>query len=82
MAADPWLDEVTTESCSRMACETASNRLHHGNAVQRTIYHYWYHTGENMAIRQKLGHTDLPEFVGNIDEEVPIRVGRAVGGRA
>lgn len=32
---------------------------------------YWYHTGENEAIRQMLGHTDLPEFVGNIDDEAP-----------
>ena len=29
--------------------------------------HYWYHTGENMAIRRVLGHMELPEFVGNID---------------
>ena len=25
------------------------------------IYHYWYHTGENMAIRQALGHTALAD---------------------
>jgi hypothetical protein len=37
----------------------------------RTIYHYWYHTGENMGIRQGLGHTNLPEFVGDIDAEAP-----------
>jgi hypothetical protein len=44
-----------------------------GNLLQRTIYHYWYHTGENGAIRQLLGHTDLPQFVGNIDDEAPYR---------
>jgi hypothetical protein len=37
----------------------------------RTIYHYWYHLGEALAIRQVLGHTDLPDFVGNIDDEAP-----------
>src|SRR5215831_20110105 len=42
-----------------------------GTLLQRVIYHYWYHTGENAAIRQLLGHTDLPEFVGNIDDEAP-----------
>jgi hypothetical protein len=26
-----------------------------------------------MAIRQVLGHQDLPEFVGNIDDEAPYR---------
>ena len=39
--------------------------------LQRVIYHYWYHNGENCAIRQMLGHTNLPQFVGNIDEEAP-----------
>ena len=38
-----------------------------------TLYHYWYHTGENSAIRQNLGHTDLPQFVGNIDSKAPYR---------
>jgi len=31
-------------------------------------YHYWYHTGEAHAIRDMLGHQDLPEFVGNMSE--------------
>ena len=44
-----------------------------GSLLQRVIYHYWYHTGENMAIRQTLGHTGLPEFVGDIDAEAPYR---------
>jgi len=46
--------------------------------LQRTLYHYWYHTGENAAIRQNLGHTGLPDFVGDIDEEAPYRA--EVGG--
>jgi len=41
--------------------------------LQRVIYHYWYHNGENMAIRQQLGQSNLPEFVGNIDDEAPYR---------
>jgi hypothetical protein len=24
-----------------------------------------------MAVRQMLGHSDLPDFVGNIDDEAP-----------
>jgi hypothetical protein len=27
----------------------------------------WYHLGESQAIRQMLGHRDLPAFVGNIN---------------
>lgn len=35
-----------------------------GTMLQRNLYHYWFHTGEAHAIRQMLGHADLPEFVG------------------
>jgi len=37
------------------------------------IYHYWYHTGDYMAIRQLLGHGRLPVFVGDIDGKAPYR---------
>ena len=32
----------------------------------RNIYHYWYHLGEIMSIRQMLGHKDLPELIGSM----------------
>jgi hypothetical protein len=44
-----------------------------GSALQRITYHYWYHLGEIQAIRQMLGHTHLPEYVGDIDVEAPYR---------
>jgi uncharacterized damage-inducible protein DinB len=72
-AADPWLDEQTTESLllpfTRADGQPGQRIL--GSLLQRTIYHYWYHLGENLAIRQLLGHTRLPQFVGNIDEKAP-----------
>ncbi len=34
----------------------------------RNTYHYWFHTGEAHAIRQLLGHRDLPQFVGTFGE--------------
>lgn len=37
-----------------------------GTLLQRNIYHYWFHTGEAHAIRQMLGHPDLPQFVGDL----------------
>ncbi len=37
-----------------------------GTMLLRNTYHYWYHTGEASAIRQMLGHIDLPEFVGDL----------------
>lgn len=39
-----------------------------GTTMLRNIYHYWFHLGEALAIRQQLGHQNLPEFVGNIGE--------------
>lgn len=38
-----------------------------GTMLLRNLYHYWFHTGEAHAIRQQLGHTDLPQFVGNME---------------
>lgn len=38
-----------------------------GTLLLRNIYHYWFHTGEAHAIRQVLGHPDLPEFVGAME---------------
>ena len=73
-AADPWLDTLTTEKLQEgVLWEGKPSDVIYGSLLSRVIYHYWYHTGENMAIRQLLGHKDLPEFVGDIDEEAPYR---------
>lgn len=71
-AVDPWLDTLTPTLLSEQHTRYRSKDTYsYGSLLQRVIYHYWYHTGEIMAIRQLLGHRDLPEFVGNIDEEAP-----------
>ena len=71
-ATDPFLDTLTTVDLTRIfTVEGSSDPLTAGNLMQRVIYHYWYHTGESMAIRQMLGHTNLPDFVGNLDDEAP-----------
>jgi hypothetical protein len=76
-AADPWLDTLTTADLQHAAVviEETNPPLNilFGSLLERVIYHYWYHTGENMAIRQTLGHTGLPDFVGDIDVEAPYR---------
>ena len=73
-AADPWLDTLTTDMLQQqMTVPGRPKPFVIGSTLLRTIYHYWYHTGENMAVRQRLGHKDLPDFVGNIDEEAPYR---------
>jgi hypothetical protein len=73
-AADRWLDSVTTETLqSNVVIDGKPSEYIFGSLLQRTLYHYWYHIGENAAIRQSLGHTGLPDFVGDIDEEAPYR---------
>ena len=73
-AADPWLDALTTEMLLQNVVRDGKTTAYiFGSLLQRVIYHYWYHTGENLAIRQMLGHVDLPEFVGDIDGEAPYR---------
>ncbi len=73
-AADPWLDAVTIRTLqSQVPVDGRPSEYIFGSLLQRTIYHYWYHTGENMGIRQALGHASLPDFVGDIDREAPYR---------
>jgi hypothetical protein len=72
--ADPWLDSLTTAKLQEHPVSSGKPLARrHGDLIQRLIYHYWYHTGENQAIRQMLGHTRLPMFVGAIDQKAPYR---------
>jgi DinB superfamily len=41
-----------------------------GTMLQRNIYHYWFHSGEAHAIRQQLGHSGLPDFVGDMSTAI------------
>jgi uncharacterized damage-inducible protein DinB len=67
-AAGSWLESLTTERLQEPLAEGFSST---GTFLYRTIYHYWYHLGEGMAVRQLLGNTSLPEFVGNQDDLAP-----------
>ncbi len=65
--ADKYLDALTPEtlrSHSVWQGEQTSESV--GTSLLRNIYHYWFHLGEAHAIRQMLGHRDLPEFVGDM----------------
>lgn len=72
-ATDPWLESITSEKLQEFVIKKDGTKLQRnfGSLLQRMIYHYWYHIGENLAIRQMLGHTNLPQFVGNIDRQAP-----------
>ncbi len=73
-ASDAWLNQQTSDSLAQFLVVNGKPHSEStGTMLQRVIYHYWYHLGESQAIRQLLGHTDLPGFVGNISEEAPYR---------
>lgn len=79
-ATDPWLDTLTTDKLQENVISNGKPiARRYGDFLQRTIYHYWYHLGENAAIRQMLGHTRLPVFVGDIDEKAPYRPEASLG---
>lgn len=72
--ADPWLDTLTTERLeSTVSLRGWSDTLTLGSLMLRVIYHYWFHTGEIMAVRQLMDHPERPDFVGDIDNEAPYR---------
>jgi hypothetical protein len=75
-ASDKYLQTLTSESILQpFIYEGQPTSYSIASRLQRVLYHYWYHTGENMAIRQLLGHKDLPEFVGSIEDDAPYRPG-------
>ncbi len=66
-AADPFLDSLTVaQLTTRLEFNGKPVRETIGTQIQRTLYHYWFHIGEAHAVRQQLGHEDLPQFVGNM----------------
>ncbi len=46
-----------------LARNSIRSRENLGTMLLRTTYHYFFHTGEAHAVRQQLGHPDLPFFV-------------------
>jgi uncharacterized damage-inducible protein DinB len=73
--ADEWLDTLDSQ---QLTTHTLARTKPHnpykesiGTRLRHTTYHYWYHTGESQAVRQLLGHTGLPSFVGDIGDKAP-----------
>lgn len=66
-AADSYLDTLTPEVMpTHLQWQGKPRPESIGTMLQRNFYHYWFHIGEAHAIRQMLGHTDLPQFVGDM----------------
>jgi len=63
--ADRFVDQIKPEDLGRYFTMNDKRWFESiGTLMQRTIFHYWFHTGEVHAIRQQLGHQSLPDFVG------------------
>jgi hypothetical protein len=66
-AADVFLDGLTRHQLGvHMEWRGELLRESIGTMLYRNTYHYWFHTGEAHAIRQMFGHTNLPQFVGDM----------------
>ena len=70
-AADHYLDHLTVEVMDTFFVRDGKPVAESiGTLLQRNLYHYWYHLGEALAVRQMLGHTGLPQFVGDMTRAV------------
>ena len=69
--ADDYLDTITADTLqAHFAWRGKPWAESVGTLLLRNIYHYWFHMGEAAAVRQMLGHTDLPQFVGDMSVAV------------
>ncbi len=70
-SVDPFLDALTPEKMEEFFTYQGKPLDENiGTLVQRNIFHYWFHTGEAHAMRQMIGHKDLPQFVGDMQTVV------------
>jgi len=73
-AADIYLDRLTTADLELPpAYDTRDVVPVLGTQTMLITYHYWSHIGEASAVRQMLGHTDLAEWVGDLNGFAPYR---------
>ena len=70
--ADFFLEKLTLADLSPDVVDKTGKKyqINKGTLISRVIYHYWYHTGEMQAVRQLLGHKDLPDFVSDDIETI------------
>lgn len=67
--ADGYLDTLTTAMLESYLVYKGKPRPENiGTMILRNLYHYWYHIGEAHAIRDMLGHQNIPEFVGDMSQ--------------
>ncbi len=66
-ASEAYLDTLTPQPlATHWEVNGAPAPENIGTCLHRITFHYWFHLGEMQAIRQLLGQTDLPMYVGNL----------------
>lgn len=72
--SEPILETLTTRDLMRdLQRDGKPSGQTRGDAIRRMTFHYWFHIGEILAIRQMLGQGRLPEYVGNLEAKAPYR---------
>ena len=74
-ASEAFLDALTTARLVRdlpLPSGKKSGQTQ-GDAIRRMTYHYWFHIGEILAIRQMLKQKKLPQYVGSLEAKAPYR---------
>jgi hypothetical protein len=69
---DTWMEPLTTKDLLGELPPPGGKRTV-GDAIRRMTYHYWFHIGEILALRQLMDHPRRPEYVGNIEADAPYR---------
>lgn len=65
----PYLGTLSTEQIDgHLTIDGEPSRENVGTILLRQTWHYWYHLGEAQTIRQGLGHKDLLQYVGRLDD--------------
>jgi hypothetical protein len=71
-ASEAYLDRLTTEQLTAYMIVNEKPAIENiGTMLRRLTYHYWFHLGESQAVRQLLGHQNLPSFVGALHTDAP-----------
>jgi DinB superfamily len=66
-ASEPYLDQLDARALAgHWEVNGQPARESIGTSLYRITYHYWYHLGEMQAVRQLLGHGELPTYVGDL----------------
>ena len=70
-ATDTFLDGLKeSDLLAQMVVDGKELPFNTGTMLSRVIYHYWYHNGEMQAVRQLMGHKNLPDFISDDIETI------------